>query len=58
MRLIDVKNYEVYEFHDDKIRTHAIVSHRWEDDEVTIQDMQRLRLDIGSSDEIPVEERI
>ena len=39
MRLINTKALELHEFFDPDIPSYAILSHRWEDDEVSYQDM-------------------
>jgi hypothetical protein len=41
MRLINTSSLELEEFLDDRAQTYAILSHRWEDDEVSLQDMQK-----------------
>ncbi|KAF4636197.1 hypothetical protein G7Y89_g1892 [Cudoniella acicularis] len=40
MRLINTSNLEIHEFFGDKIPHYAILSHRWETEEVTFQDLQ------------------
>jgi hypothetical protein len=40
MRLIHTGTYELYEFSDKQIPLYAILSHRWENDEVTFQDLR------------------
>jgi hypothetical protein len=42
MRLIDVDTYEIHEFFSDTIPEYAILSHTWDKEEVTFQDMQKL----------------
>lgn len=45
MRLIDTRTLELLEFFGDKIpKGYAILSHTWEDEEVTFQDWQDLRV--------------
>jgi hypothetical protein len=39
MRLINVKTFELEEFHDEKSVKYAILSHRWETEEVLYKDM-------------------
>lgn len=39
MRLLNSTNIELEEFPDDNIPKYAILSHRWQDDEVSLQDM-------------------
>lgn len=39
MRLINVKTYELEEFHDENEVEYAILSHRWEQEEVLFKDM-------------------
>ncbi|KAK9413992.1 putative HET domain-containing protein [Seiridium unicorne] len=39
MKLINCKNYSLEEFWEDRVPKYAILSHRWEDDELTYQDM-------------------
>lgn len=40
MRLIETSKIELHEFFDANIPLYAILSHRWEDGEVTFQDFQ------------------
>ena len=40
MRLIEVFTLEVHEFEGDPVPSYAILSHRWEEDEVSLQDIQ------------------
>ncbi|KAH9224649.1 heterokaryon incompatibility protein-domain-containing protein, partial [Leptodontidium sp. 2 PMI_412] len=40
MRLVHVENLDVVEFIDANVPTYAILSHTWEEEEVTLQDMQ------------------
>jgi hypothetical protein len=40
MRLLNSRSLELEEFPDDRIPRYAILSHRWQDDEVSFQDMQ------------------
>ncbi|KAK4465150.1 conidial yellow pigment biosynthesis polyketide synthase [Cladorrhinum samala] len=40
MRLIDVKTFELHEFHGDNVPVYVILSHVWGPDEVTFADMQ------------------
>ncbi|KAJ8126484.1 hypothetical protein O1611_g7153 [Lasiodiplodia mahajangana] len=42
MRLINVSTYIIQEFFGDCIPEYAILSHTWDDEEVTLQDMQHL----------------
>lgn len=42
MRLINVHSFEVEEVWDESVKEYAILSHRWEDDEVSFRDMQDL----------------
>ncbi len=42
MRLIKVDTYEIHESLGDKIPEYAILSHVWDIEEVTFQDMQNL----------------
>ncbi|KAI1341951.1 HET-domain-containing protein [Xylariaceae sp. FL0016] len=44
MRLIDVDTFELREFLEDSIPPYAILSHRWEEEEVLFQDMQNIEL--------------
>lgn len=44
MRLLNVKTRKFEEFLDDNIPPYAILSHRWGDDEVTLQDVKSGRL--------------
>lgn len=45
MRLINTSTLELREFFGDQIPKHyAILSHRWESDEVTFQDWENIRL--------------
>lgn len=39
MRLINVRTFQLEEFHSGQIPKYAILSHRWDDEEVTFQDM-------------------
>jgi hypothetical protein len=41
MRLLDTSKVELHEFFDDQIPEYAILSHRWEDGEVTFQLFQK-----------------
>ncbi len=43
MRLINVKTMELQEFFGDAIPKYAILSHRWEAEEVTFQDFQGVK---------------
>lgn len=43
MRLIDTTSLELKEFFDSYIPTYAILSHRWEADEITFQDYRKGR---------------
>ena len=48
MRLLNTKvsdtgNFEIKEFRDDEIPPYAILSHAWDEEEVTFQDMQGTR---------------
>jgi len=40
MRLINTSTFELHEFFDRQIPLYAILSHRWEDGEVTFQDLR------------------
>ncbi|PVH68132.1 HET-domain-containing protein [Cadophora sp. DSE1049] len=40
MRLLNSTNVELEEFPEDRIPKYAILSHRWQDDEVSLQDIQ------------------
>jgi hypothetical protein len=40
MRLLNTTTLELHEFFGDNIPYYAILSHRWEDGEVTFQDLQ------------------
>lgn len=40
MRLINVNSLELEDVWDEKVKKYAILSHRWENEEVTFQDMQ------------------
>jgi len=42
MRIINVDTYEIHEFFGDNIPKYAILSHTWDEEEVTFQDMQHL----------------
>jgi len=39
MRLLNASTTGLHEFYGDKIPSYAILSHRWEDSEVTFQDL-------------------
>ena len=39
MRLLNTANFEIKEFTDDKTPPYAILSHKWDEKEVTFQDM-------------------
>jgi hypothetical protein len=39
MRLLNTHNLEITEFPDDRIPIYAILSHTWEEEEVTFHDM-------------------
>src|SRR5579859_4487054 len=41
MRLLNVKTYRLSQFFEPQIPAYAILSHRWEQDEVTFADVQR-----------------
>lgn len=43
MRLIHVETLELREFNSDKIPPYAILSHRWEGDEITFKDVKKSR---------------
>lgn len=51
MRLINVHSHEIREFHEGSIPRYAILSHTWgqPEDEVTFQDMARLRQSVSKS---------
>lgn len=51
MRLINVHNHEIREFHEGSIPRYAILSHTWgePEDEVTFQDMEKLRQSVSTS---------
>lgn len=40
MRLLNATSLKLEEFFDDSLPPYAILSHRWQDDEVSFQDMQ------------------
>jgi hypothetical protein len=40
MRLLHTTNYTLHEFYGDYIPFYAILSHRWETEEVTIEDLK------------------
>lgn len=42
MRLINTRTFDLKEFDEDEIPEYAILSHTWEDGEVSYADMQRL----------------
>ena len=42
MRLLNIHTLEIEEFWDENVKKYAILSHRWEDEEVSFQDMQNL----------------
>ena len=42
MRLIDARKIELVEFIEDSSPVYAILSHRWEEDEVALQEIQEL----------------
>jgi hypothetical protein len=43
MRLLNTDNFEVKEFRDDEVPRYAILSHTWDEEEVTFQDMEGTR---------------
>jgi hypothetical protein len=43
MRLVNTTTIQLHEFFDDEIPPYAILSHRWETDEVTFQDLMEGR---------------
>ena len=43
MRLINVRTIQLEEFHSGRTPKYAILSHRWESEEVTFQDMSELK---------------
>lgn len=43
MRLLNTTSFKLKEFFGDNIPGYAILSHRWEDEEVTLQDLQHGR---------------
>jgi len=43
MRLLNTDNFEVKEFRDDELPRYAILSHTWDEEEVTLQDMEGTR---------------
>ena len=43
MRLLNTDNFEIKEVRDDEIPPYAILSHTWDEGEVTFQDMKRKR---------------
>jgi hypothetical protein len=43
MRLIHIETLDIYEFIGDKIPPYAILSHRWEDDEISFKDLRKSR---------------
>ncbi|KAF7533745.1 hypothetical protein G7054_g6811 [Neopestalotiopsis clavispora] len=47
MRLLDTQTFQVSEFLGGKIPKYAILSHTWDDDEVTYQDIQSLQVARG-----------
>jgi hypothetical protein len=40
MRLLNTANFEIQEFRDDRIPRYAILSHTWDEVEITFQDMK------------------
>jgi hypothetical protein len=42
MRLINVKTYALEEFYDESIPRYTILSHTWETEEISFQDMEHL----------------
>jgi hypothetical protein len=48
MRLLNTKTMELKEFFDDRIPPYAILSHRWEQDELSYQDLQAGRNRAGA----------
>jgi hypothetical protein len=40
MKLLNASTLKIHEFVGDKIPPYAILSHRWEEEEVTFQDLQ------------------
>src|SRR5262245_22765266 len=40
MRLLDTSNLEVKIFGDDEVQPYAILSHTWDEEEITLQDME------------------
>ncbi|KAI9772610.1 MAG: hypothetical protein M1839_002423 [Geoglossum umbratile] len=44
MRLLSTDNFEVKEFGDDEVPRYAILSHTWDEEEVTFQDMEGTRV--------------
>jgi hypothetical protein len=40
MRLLDTSTFELREFHGKNIPVYAVLSHRWEDEEVTLPHLQ------------------
>ena len=51
MRLLHTTNYTLHEFYGEDIPFYAILSHRWESEEITIEDLKfgipKLRLGYG-----------
>ena len=45
MRLINAQTLKLEEFLNDKVQPYAILSHRWSDSEMSLLDMQSLRLE-------------
>jgi ankyrin repeat protein len=43
MRLLNTDNFEVKEFRDDEVPRYAILSHTWDEEEVTFQDIEGTR---------------
>src|SRR6266702_4059585 len=43
MRLLNTGNFEVKSFEDDEVPPYAILSHTWDEEEVTLQDMEGTR---------------
>ncbi|KAH7114708.1 hypothetical protein B0J13DRAFT_488008, partial [Dactylonectria estremocensis] len=43
MRLLNTRNFEVKEFRDDEVPRYAILSHTWDEEEVSLQDLEGTR---------------
>jgi hypothetical protein len=49
MRLLHTETFKLENFEGDKIPFYAILSHRWGDYEITIQDIDHIERGVGAS---------